>query len=397
MSALTMSREATPTPLQTELKTRPLATNGHAARQKRQRWVKWTLLVGLPIIALAAFFMLRSNGEEKNKLTTVKVVRGDIIEKAIAVGTIEPLTEIGVKSKISGVVKKLFVEAGQIVEAGAPLLEIKPDPTPLELAEAKRNVESALIDFNTQQNEMQRQQQLKDRGLISDKEFQAGGDVFNQSKLKVQIAQEKLALIEQGKVKIAGTNIETVIYAPIKGYILEKNINIGDPVVPLTSYQEGTILMKMADMNALIFRGTVDEIDVGKLREGMNAQIKIGALPNKPIEGQLDKISLKAKKEDNATVFPLEITLTATNGTVLRAGYSASAEIVIQKKEKVLTIPERLVTFKNDTARVLLPQADGTTKENIIQTGLSDALSIEVIGGLAEGQEVAERPTKKIE
>ena len=397
MSALTMSREATPTPLQAEMKTRPLSTNGHAARHKRQRWIKWTLFVGLPIVALAAFFILRSNGEEKNKLTTVKVVRGDIVEKAIAVGTIEPLTEIGVKSKISGVVKKLFVEAGQIVEAGAPLLEIKPDPTPLELAEAKRNVESALIDFNTQQNEMQRQQQLKDRGLISDKEFQAGGDVFNQSKLKVQIAQEKLALIEQGKVKIAGTNIETVIYAPIKGYILEKNINIGDPVVPLTSYQEGTILMKMADMNALIFRGTVDEIDVGKLREGMNAQIKIGALPNKMIEGQLDKISLKAKKEDNATVFPLEITLTATNGTVLRAGYSASAEIVIQKKEKVLTIPERLVTFKNDTARVLLPQPDGTTKENIIQTGLSDALSIEVLGGLAEGQEVAERPTKKIE
>ena len=397
MSALTMSREATPTPLQTELKTRPLSTNGHAARHKRKRWVKWTLLVGLPIIGLAAFFMLRSNGEEKNKLTTVKVVRGDIVEKAIAVGTIEPLTEIGVKSKISGVVKKLFVEAGQIVEAGAPLLEIKPDPTPLELAEAKRNVESALIDFNTQQNEMQRQQQLKERGLISDKEFQAGGDVFNQSKLKVQIAQEKLALIEQGKVRIAGTNIETVIYAPIKGYILEKNINIGDPVVPLTSYQEGTILMKMADMNALIFRGTVDEIDVGKLREGMNAQIKIGALPNKMIEGQLDKISLKAKKEDNATVFPLEITLTATNGTVLRAGYSASAEIVIQKKEKVLTIPERLVTFKNDTARVLLPQADGSTKENIIQTGLSDALSIEILSGLEEGQDVAERPTKKIE
>jgi HlyD family secretion protein len=167
--------------------------------------------------------------------------------------------------------------------------------------------------------------------------------------------------------------------------------------VPLTSYQEGTILLKMADMNALIFRGTVDEIDVGKLREGMTAQIKIGALPNKIIEGRLDKISLKAKKEDNATVFPVEVVLTATNGNILRAGYSASSEIIIQKKEKVLMIPERLVTFKNDTARVLLPEADGKTKEIIIQTGLSDALNIEVLGGLAEGQEVAERPTKKIE
>jgi HlyD family secretion protein len=397
MSVFTMSREATPAPLQTELKARSVSTNGRTARPKRKRFLKLALFIGLPLIAVAAFFMLRSNDKEKNKLTTVKTVRGDIVEKAIAVGTIEPLTEIGVKSKISGVVKKLFVDAGQIVEAGASLLEIKPDPTPLELAEAKRNVEVALIDFNTQQSEMQRQQQLKERGLISEKEFQAFSDVFSQSQLKVQIARERLALIEQGKVKIAGTNIETVVYAPIKGYILEKNINIGDPVVPLTSYQEGTILMKMADMNALIFRGTVDEIDVGKLREGMTAQIKVGALPNKIIEGRLDKISLKAKKEDNATVFPVEVVMTATNGNVLRAGYSASAEIIIQKKEKVLMIPERLVAFKNDTARVLLPKSDGTTSEKIIQTGLSDALNIEVISGLEEGQEVAERPTKKIE
>jgi HlyD family secretion protein len=177
--------------------------------------------------------MLRSNGKDKNKLTTVKVTRGDIIEKAIAVGTIEPLTEIGVKSKISGVVKNIFAQAGDIVNAGAPLLEIKPDPTPLALAEAKRNVELTLIDFHTQEQERQRQQQLKERGLISDKEFQAINDLFSQAKLKVQIAQEKLALIEQGKVKIAGTNIETVVFAPIKGYVLEKNINIGDPVKSL--------------------------------------------------------------------------------------------------------------------------------------------------------------------
>jgi HlyD family secretion protein len=374
-----------------------VSTNNHKAKPKRKRFWRIALLGGLPLIAILAFFMLRSNGDEKNKLTTVKVVRGDIVEKAIAVGTIDPLTEIGVKSKISGVVKNLFVQAGDVVKAGAPLLEIKPDPTPLELAEAKRNVEVAMIEFHTQEQEMQRQQQLKERGLISDREFQAISDLFSQAKLKVQIAQEKLALIEQGKVKIAGTNIETVIYAPIKGYVLEKNINIGDPVVPLTSYQEGTILMRMADMNSLIFRGTVDEIDVGKLREGMTAQIKVGALPNKIIEGRLDKISLKAKKEDNATVFPVEVVMTATNGNVLRAGYSASAEIIIQKKEKVLMIPERLVAFKNDTARVLIPQSDGKTVEKIIQTGLSDALNVEVISGIEEGQEVAERPTKKIE
>jgi HlyD family secretion protein len=222
MAHLALEREATPSRLQNELKSHTVSMNGnHTARPKRKRLWKLVLFVGLPLAAIGAFLMLRSNDDAKNKLTTVKVVRGDIVEKAIAVGTIEPLTEIGVKSKISGVVKKLFVDAGQIVEARAPLLEIKPDPTPLELAEAKRNVEVAMIDFHTQEQEMQRQQQLKERGLISDKEFQAINDQFSQAKLKVQIAQEKLALIEQGKVKIAGTNIETVIYAPIKGYILE--------------------------------------------------------------------------------------------------------------------------------------------------------------------------------
>jgi HlyD family secretion protein len=362
---------------------------------KRRRNI-WIISI-VAVVAIAIAIFSRGNGEDKNKLTTVKVTRGEIVDKAMAVGTIEPLNEISVKSKISGVVKKLFVDAGELVTAGDPLLEIKPDPTPLELAEAKRNVEMAEIDSQTQLNEINRQRALKEKGLISDREFQTAQDQFAQSQLRVKMAQEKLALIESGKVKIADTKIETVIYAPISGYVLERNINLGDPVVPLTSYQEGTVLMTMADLHDIIFRGTVDEIDVGKLHEGMKTKIKVGALPGKSVEGELVKISLKAKKNDNATVFPVEVSLLATNGSVLRAGYSANAEIVIQKKDSVLMIPERLVEFKNDTSRVLLPTPDGKTKEHIIQTGLSDAINIEVISGLDENQEVAERPTKKIE
>lgn len=363
---------------------------------KRRRNTLIISATALVVIVVAVFY-LGGNGDDKNKLTTVKVTRGEIVDKAMAVGTIEPLNEISVKSKISGVVKKLFVDAGHFVKAGDPLLEIKPDPTPLELAEAKRNVEMAQIDSKTQLNEIDRQKQLKEKGLISEREFQVAQDVFVQSQLKVKMAQEKLALIESGKVRIANTNIETVVYAPITGYVLEKNINLGDPVVPLTSYQEGTVLMTMADMKDILFRGTVDEIDVGKLHESMKAKIKVGALPGKAVDGRLERISLKAKKNDNATVFPVEISLLETNGAVLRAGYSANAEIIIQKKDSVLIIPERLVEFKNDTARVLLPKSDGKTEETIIKTGLSDAINIEVLEGLQLDQEVAERPTKKIE
>lgn len=174
-------------------------------------------------------------------------------------------------------------------------------------------------------------------------------------------------------------------------------MEVGDPVTPLTSYQEGPVLMKMANMERLIFKGTVDEIDVGKMKEGMDVEIKVGALPGDTIHGLLRKIWLKAEKRDNAAVFPIEILIPSGSNKVLRAGYSANANIIIRKKANVLTIPERVITFSNDSAFVML--AAGTKKEEkrLIKTGLSDAINIEVVSGLMEGDFVLEKPVKKIE
>jgi len=210
------------------------------------------------------------------------------------------------------------------------------------------------------------------------------------------MARERLALLEKGKIKIANANIETIIKAPTDGYVLEKMTDVGDPIVPLTSYQAGTVLFTVADMKNLLFKGTVDEIDVGKLTEGMEAEIQVGALPGKPVKGTLIKISLKARKEDNTTVFPVEIVVDMTGDQVLRAGYSANANIIIQKKDSVLAIPERVVTFRNDSAFVNIPQGAEGKKEIFIKTGLSDAIYIEVISGLEQGQEVLEKEVKEI-
>jgi HlyD family secretion protein len=150
-------------------------------------------------------------------------------------------------------------------------------------------------------------------------------------------------------------------------------------------------------MERLIFKGTVDEIDVGKLREGMDAELKVGALPADKISGKLYKISLKAEKKENATVFPIEISVPKAKNTTLRAGFSANASIIIQKKDSVLTIPERVVTFRNDSAFVKLALAAGKEEERVIKTGLSDAIKVEVISGLKEGDDVFEKPVKKIE
>jgi HlyD family secretion protein len=351
------------------------------------------------VAIVATVFVIAGNShkDEDATLGKVKVTRDNIIEKALAVGTIEPENEISIKSKVSGVVRRIFADAGKYVKAGDPLLEVKPDPTPLELAEAKRQVQIREVDMTNLNKQRVRQESMVNKQLISRKEFEDFERQYDEAQLQMKLSKERLALLESGKVRIENTEIESIIKAPIDGFVLNKTVEVGDPVTPLTSYQEGTVLMKMANMEKLIFKGTVDEIDVGKLREGMEAELKVGALPTNKITGALTKISLKAEKKENATVFPIEISVPRGKNTMLRAGYSANAGIIIQKKDSVLTIPERVVTFRNDSSFVKVPLAGGKDEERQIKTGLSDAIKIEVASGLKEGEEVLEKPVKKIE
>jgi HlyD family secretion protein len=173
-------------------------------------------------------------------------------------------------------------------------------------------------------------------------------------------------------------------------------VNQGDPVVPLTSYQAGTQLLSLADMNTLLFRGTVDEIDVGKISVGMPATIKIGALPDSAVPARLAKISPKAKKVENATVFDVEVEILDPGEIVIRAGYSANAEVVLEKAENVLTLPERLVKFFSEKATVEIMQPDGQITEREIEVGLSDGITLQVLSGLTEEDRVVERPPKSI-
>jgi HlyD family secretion protein len=362
-------------------------------KKKRFLWA----FFGLLVIVAMAYVVGRSNGDDNNIRAKVKVTRGDIVEKALAVGTIEPKNEVSVKSKISGVVKRIYAEPGTYVHTGDPLLEVRPDPTPLELAESKRNVELAQVEIDNMLKEKARHEALLQNQLISDRAYDDFLQSYQESQLRLQMNKEKLALMESGKISIGGTSIESIIKSSIDGYVLSKSVEVGDPVTPLTSFQEGTVLMKMANMENLLFKGTVDEIDVGKLHDGMPAEMTVGALPGKKIPGRLAKISLKAEKIDNTTVFPIEILIAMSNGTTLRAGYSANADIIIQKKEDVLMIPERVVTFSNDSAFVEVVLADNNAEQRFIETGLSDAINIEVATGVSEGDELYEKEVKKIE
>jgi HlyD family secretion protein len=350
----------------------------------------------LTVIAVVGFVATGSSNNQEQDFKTVAVSKANIIDKALAVGEIVPRQEVQVKSRISGIVKRLQAEVGDVVRAGDPLLVISPNPTPLEYAEAKRAMELARVDLDNARKVCDRYEELYQKKLISTAEYEIHSTQYSSAELRHQLAQEKLELLQKGVT--ADGKSENTIQSPINGTILEKLVSEGDPVVPLTTYQAGTALLTMAPMTDLVFKGTVDEIDVGKLTEGMAAQIKVGALPKAEVSGSLSRISPKARKQDNATLFDLEIEISAISGPTLRAGYSANADIVINRKDSVLVIPERLVTFEGDSAYVeVFDSSSQEVASRTIATGLSDGLNIEITTGVELGELVVERPPREIE
>jgi HlyD family secretion protein len=364
---------------------------------KRRTTILVSSLVAASVLGAAAVRSALGSSGAAEGPATVEVVRGDLVQKALAVGTIEPEVQVTVKSKVSGVVRQIFADEGTFVRAGEPLFEVRPDPTPLELVEARRQVELRSIELANARQDVERRRALRERGLISEQEIQQAERGHDEATLQMRMAREKLQLLESGRVRGSGADIESVVRAPIAGWVLEKTVEVGDPVVPLSTYQEGTVLMTMADMNRLVFRGTVDEIDVGRLREGMPVEIRIGALPDARVRGTVKRISLKARKNDNATVFPIEIALTETGDATLRAGLSANAEVIIRERRDVVVIPERTVTFAGDSAWVDVRLADGSAARRVIRTGLSDAITVEVLDGLQPGDRVLEKPTRSVQ
>ncbi|MFZ0391777.1 MAG: efflux RND transporter periplasmic adaptor subunit [Calditrichia bacterium] len=361
--------------------------------------MKKIIIIGISILIIAFLgftFLKKGNGEE-SAYKTLHAERGTIVDKALAVGKITPRNEIQVKSKIAGIVHKIYKEVGEQVKQNDLLIDIIPDPTPLEITEARRSEEIAKVAFEQAKNEYNRQKGLLDKDLISQQEFENQKMAYEQAKLQLQLTEERLALLEKGRTEYAGIKVESVVKAPINGTILEKFVNVGDPVVPLTSYQAGTALFTLADMSDLIFRGTVDEIDVGKVKTGMPVEFKVGALPGATVSGVVSRISPKARQQENATLFDIEITIKNPEDLQLRAGYSANAEIIIQKAEDVLFLPERLVHFENDSVFVEVEDTSGGVHNELVTLGLSDGVNVEVVDGISNDDAVVERPPKVIE
>jgi HlyD family secretion protein len=363
------------------------------------------ILVILVVIAgltagVYAFVGARSSDSPAFEL--IAADRGDITEKALAVGQIEPREKFQVKSKISGIVSRCYAEIGDEVQRGDALFEIAPDPTPRELLDVDHSVRSAQARFEKAQADFARGEELHGDGLMSRGELDALEESFELAQVSLEQARDFRELTRRGRVTGGLTEVETIIRATASGTILSRAVNPGDPVVPLTSYQPGTELATIADMGDLVFKGTIDEIDVGKVAVDMPCRIKVGALPDDLVDGRLARIAPQAQISEGATLFDIEVELTPGQEIVLRAGYSANADIVIREKTDVVILPERLVLFEGEgddvETFVELPPAtpEGEPEKVAVELGLSDGLNVEILSGLAAGDEVVQRPPREI-
>jgi HlyD family secretion protein len=354
-------------------------------------------IIVVGVVGTAIFFFVSDGSASRDQgPKTVAVTRGEILDKALAVGMIEPRKQISVKSKIGGLVRRAFVDVGDVVKVGDPLFDIAPDPTPVEFAEAKRQLELADVTFANIKREFERTKSLLDKQLISTEEFESKQADYDEAELRAKLAREKLALIESGRTNVADREVDNIIKSPITGMVLTRMVEEGDPVVPLTTYQSGTELMTLAHMEDLIFKGNVDEIDVGKLRIGMEVELEIGALPGTKVIGKLAKVSPKAHRDEGATLFEVEVEIVKAEGTFLRAGYSANANVMITRKADILLAPERLITMTDSTASCEVMDSIGGITKREVKTGLSDGVNIEIVTGVTEGELIVERPPKEI-
>ncbi len=357
------------------------------------------ILVVLALSTVGVYALVRNGQKKEGGLKEVEVTQGTIVEKAVAVGQIQPRQKFQVKSKVSGIVRRAMVEVGDTVKAGDALFEIAPTPTPLEVTEVERRVESAEASFRRAEGDYNRALELSRGGVLPKSDVEARKESYELAKVALNKARQDRELTRRGNLSSTSAQ-ESIIRAPAAGTVLTRLVNEGDPIVPLTSYQPGTEMATIADMSDLIFKGTVDEIDVGKLSMGMIARIKVGALPTDVVTGKVARIAPQAQQKEGATLFDVEIELEPGQKITLRAGYSANADVVIREKKDVLVLPERLVSFEDGGKKTFVEIPSGDPKKEPvkkeIKTGISDGLNVEVVSGLEKGTKVVERPPKEI-
>lgn len=338
-------------------------------------------------IALAggtAYFLYESGKPPVETFRTATVSRADLQKKTVASGSVVPRNEVMIKPAVSGVIASLAVEPGDVVEAGALIAVIRIIPDAASVANAEARLAETKLNFADADSLYKQNQELLTKGAVSARDVEQSKLARDLAARQRQAARDNLQIIKEGTTSRSGL-VSNEVRATVSGMILAVDVEVGASVIESNTFNEGTTIAHIADMEDLVFEGFVDESDVGKVSEGMPISLSIGALPESRFDGSLEYISPKGMAADGTTRFEIRASLTPVTDIFIRAGMSANADIVLDARSDVLTIPESTLVFEGPKTFVEREGAEGMYTKLPVELGLSDGLSVEVVSGVEEG------------
>ena len=350
---------------------------------------KYIVIALIAVVLVGTFVFLYKNSKpEEIRYQEFAASKQDISRTTVLTGKIVPRNEVNIKPQINGIIAEIYKEAGQMVQQGEVIARLTVIPDMNSLSAAQSRVRLSEINLKQAQTNFDREKALYEKNLISAEEYEKTEQQLNQAKEEYAASQESLEVIRDGVSSKNATSSSTLIRSTITGLILDIPVKVGNSVIQANTLNDGTTVATVANMNDLIFEGQVDETEVGSLYEGMPLTITIGALRDYTFDAQLEYISPKAVESNGANQFKVKAAVKVDSEHTIRSGYSANAQIELEKKTGVLSVPESALEFIKEDAYVYTKQEDGTFKQTKITTGLSDGVNIEVKEGLREGDTV---------
>ena len=349
------------------------------------------VVVLVAIFGGTLFFLYNKSKKKTDYFENKNPFYSDVVMKTVATGSVVPRFEIEIVPQVSGIIDELYVEAGDKITKGQVVARIKIIPDMVTLNSAETRVNRAKIGFEDAKIDYDRQQKLFDKEVISYEEFKSAKVGYDSAKEELTAAENNLELIKNGVTKKAATATNTLVRSTINGMVLDVPVEEGNSVIQANTFNAGTTIASVADMSDMIFEGNVDETEVGKIREGMPIQLEIGAIDKEKFAAVLEYISPKGVEENGAIQFEIKANVQLKKGQFIRAGYSANANIVLERKDNVMVIPEGLLQFENDSSFVEVNVGsveEPNYEKRWVHTGLSDGINIEIIEGLKEEDKV---------
>ena len=347
--------------------------------------VKYIIFALIALLFIGTFvFLFKNSRPEAVQYNEHEAKLASISRTTVITGKITPRNEVNVKPQINGIISELRKEAGQMVKEGDVIAKLRVIPDMNSLSSAQSRVRLAEINLKQAKTNWEREKALYDKKLVSDEEYDQVLQTYNQAIEEKNAAQESLEVIRDGVSSNNATGSSTLVRSTITGLILDIPVKVGNSVIQANTMNDGTTVATVANMSDLIFDGNIDETEVGSLVEGMPMRITIGALPDYDSEAALEYISPKAVENNGANQFEIKAAVKGTGGQMIRSGYSANAEIVLEHADNVLTIPESALEFEGDSTFVFVRTEDNFERVPV-ETGLSDGINIEIRSGLKEG------------